>query len=445
MLPLVALWRALCVVAALALTLASARVEAGAFDLNDASWEGCAELLALARDELGRDRVVVLSTLDWEEVEAGDGILVLHPTKPMDQEEATSFMKAGGRMAVLDDYGRGDRLLEHFKIRRRVLPSEPMAFLRGNPALAIATPAYDTSGGEVLGLHPTVADVKQVVLNHGTGLEHPDLTPVLEVRVRGGDPIAIAVAGQIDGPRDKGRLFAMGDPSAFINLMMRYPGNRAFASGLVHYLADGDATDSRRGRLFIVANEFGERGSFGGVTPLRKTIDRKVEAALEALQELRDDGFPWWLHVAVAALAALLVLWWVVRALVRLYTGRVPRFARAVPLVAQGGVAGRAAVLASDATSPALALLEIRSALLESLAAHFGVSEGTGAGDLVARASREAGGDLEARAQSMLESMRAAENAVVAGTTARVSRDEVRSAAEVTRRLLAAVGVDGKR
>ena len=133
------------------------------------------------------------------------------------------------------------------------------------------------------------------------------------------------------------------------------------------------------------------------------------------------------------------------RALVRLYTGRVPRFARAVPLVAQGGVAGRAAVLASDATSPALALLEIRSALLESLAAHFGVSEGTGAGDLVARASREAGGDLEARAQSMLESMRAAENAVVAGTTARVSRDEVRSAAEVTRRLLAAVGVDGKR
>src|SRR5690606_1903228 len=172
----------------------------------------------MAREALGDDRVGVVSTRDWEEVEAGDGILVLHPTNPMDQEEATSFMKAGGRMAILDDYGKGDRLLEHFKIRRRTLSTEPLAFLRSNPALAIASPAYDTSGGEVLGLHPTVADVKQVVLNHGTGLEHPDLTPVLEVRVRGGDPIAVAVAGQIDGPRDKGRLFAMGDPSAFINL-----------------------------------------------------------------------------------------------------------------------------------------------------------------------------------------------------------------------------------
>jgi hypothetical protein len=444
MLASVAIWRSLCVVVAALVLMFPGRAVAGAFDLNDASWEGCAELLDLAREELGRDRVVVLSTLDWEEIDAGDGILVLHPTKAMDQEEATSFMKAGGRMAILDDYGRGDRLLEHFKIRRRTLPSQPLAYLRGNPALAIATPAYDTSGGEVLGLHPTVADVKQIVLNHGTGLVHPDLTPVLEVRVRGGDSIAIAVAGQIDGPRDKGRLFAMGDPSAFINLMLRYPGNRAFAVGLVHYLADGDATDSRQGRLYIVANEFGERGSFGGVTPLRKTIDRKLEAALEAFQELRDEGFPWWLHMAVATLAALIVLWWVVRALVRLYASRVPRFARAVPLVAQGGVAGRAAVLASDATPPALALLEIRSALVESLASHFGVSDGTPAGELVDRASQEAGGDLGARARGMLESMRAAENAVVAGTTARVTRDEVRSAAEITRRLLAAVGVDGK-
>lgn len=443
MLASVALWRILGV--ALALLTLSSTAAAGAFDLNDASWEGCAELLALAREELGSDRVVVLSTLDWEEVEAGDGILVLHPTNPMDQEEATSFMKAGGRMAILDDYGKGDRLLEHFKIRRRTLSTEPLAFLRSNPALAIASPAYDTSGGEVLGLHPTVADVKQVVLNHGTGLEHPDLTPVLEVRVRGGDPIAVAVAGQIDGPRDKGRLFAMGDPSAFINLMLRYPGNRAFAIGLVHYLADGDATDSRRGRLYIVANEFGERGSFGGVTPLRKSIDRKVEAALEAFQELRDDGFPWWLHVAIAALAALLVLWWVVRALVRLYTSRVPRFARSVPLVAQGGVAGRAAVLASDASPPALALLEIRSALVESLAAHFGVSEGTSDSELVERAAGQGSGDLLQRARGMLESMRAAENAVVAGTPARVSRDEVKSAAEVTGRLLAAAGVDATR
>jgi hypothetical protein len=427
--------------------VAPTRAWAGAFDLNDASWEGCADLLDLAREELGRDRVIVLSTLDWEQVEDGDGILVLHPTKPMDTEEASSFMKAGGRMAVLDDYGKGDRLLEHFKIRRRTLPTQPQAFLRNNPALAIATPAYDSAAGEVLGLHPTVAEVKQVVLNHGTGLEHPDLTPVLEVRVRGADPVAVAVAGQIDGPRNKGRLFAMGDPSAFINLMLRYPGNRAFARGLVRYLADGDATDSRRGRLFVVANEFGERGSFGGVTPLRKTIDRKIEAALEAFAELRDEGFPWWLHVAVAALAALLVLWWVVRALVRLYASRVPRFARGVPLVAQAGVAGRAAVLASDVSPPALALLEVRSAFVEALAAHFGLSDNTPPQELLATAAEkgEVPAELLGPARTMFESMRAAENAVVAGTPPRVSREEVKRAADICRRILGASGVEGMR
>ncbi|MCA9623531.1 MAG: DUF4350 domain-containing protein, partial [Myxococcales bacterium] len=345
-------------------------------------------------------------------------------------EEAAAFMKAGGRMAILDDYGKGDQLLAHFKIHRRSLPAQPLNYLRNKPSLAIATPAFDTSGGEILGLHPTVADVKQVVLNHGTGLRHPDLTPVLEVRVASGAPVVVAVAGQIDGPQAKGRLFAMGDPSAFINMMLRYPGNRAFALGLVHYLADGDATEKRRGRLFIVANEFGEKGSFGGVTPLRKSIDRKIAALMEALADLRHNGFPWWLHMLVAAAAALAVLWWVLRSLVRMYKSRLPRFARAIPLVAQGGVAGRVAVLSSDVSPPALALLEIRSALVEALAHHLDMSEQTPPSllieELVRRGSLST--DLERRSRNMLGSMSAAETAVVAGAPAKVSDAEVKVA-----------------
>lgn len=417
---------------------------AGPFDLNDTTWEGCSELLALARNELGEDRVVVLSTLDWEDVKASDGILVLHPENPMDAEESAAFMKAGGRMAVLDDYGKGDKLLAHFKIKRRLLPGKPAAYLRGKPSLPIATPAVDTSEGEVLGLHPTVADVKQVILNHGTGLRHPNLTPVLEVRVRGRDPVPVAVAGQIEGEKKKGRLFAMGDPSAFINMMLRYPGNRAFAKGLVIYLADGDATEPRRGRLFVVANDFDEVSSFGGVTPLRKSIDRKIEAVVDAFEELRDQGFPWWLHVVVAALAALIILWWVLRALVRLYRSRLPRFARAVPLVAQGGVAGRVAVLSSDVSPPALALLEVRSALTEALAMHFGVSEQLSPSQLVDRVRDEQGlpADLEREAQTVLRSMRKAESSVVSGSAAKVSAGEVEKAHKITERILEAAGVD---
>jgi len=417
---------------------------AAAFDLNDASWEGCTELLGLAREMLGDERVVISATLDWEQVEAEDGILVLHPVKPMDAEEAATFMKAGGRMAILDDYGKGDRLLEHFKITRRTMPSRPRAFLRGNPAFAVATPAFDESANEVLGLHPTVADVKQVMLNHATGLRHPNLTPVLEVRTQTAKGATVAVAGQIDGPTEKGRLFAMGDPSAFINQMLRYPGNRAFAEGLVGYLADGDTTDRRKGRLFIVANEFGEKGSFGGVTPLRKSIDRKLQAASEALQELRDDGFPWWLHLVVAALCAVVVGWWVARALVRLYASRVPRFARPLPMVAQGGVAGRAAVLSSDASPPALALLELRSALTESLAHHLGTGGQPSPRELLDRASKDAPlpSALLAEAQEMLRAMRAAEDAVVSGSPARVSQTEVKRAAATVQSLLDELAVD---
>lgn len=436
--------RLACLVIVLVTLTRAGDARAEAFDLNETSWEGCSDLLQLARNELGDDRVVVLSTLDWEDVKASDGILVLHPTNPMDAEESAAFMKAGGRMAILDDFGRGDKLLAHFKIKRRLLPDEPASYLRGKTALPIATPAVDTSDGEVLGLHPTVAEVKQVILNHGTGIRHPNLTPVLEVRVRGEAPVPVAVAGQIEGDKKKGRLFAMGDPSAFINLMLRYPGNRAFATGLVKYLADGDATEPRRGRLFVVANEFTEQSSFGGVTPLRKSIDRKLEALAEAFEELRDKGFPWWLHVAVASLAALLVLWWVLRSLVRLYRSRLPRFARAVPLVAQGGVAGRVAVLSSDVSPPALALLEVRSALTEALSLHFGLSEQLSPAQLVQRIRDDVGlsAELESEANAVLHTMRNAETAVVAGASAKVTEAEVRRAAGVTERLLEAAGVD---
>jgi hypothetical protein len=294
-----------------------------------------------------------------------------------------------------------------------------------------------------------VADVKQVVLNHGTGLRHPNLTPVLEVRVTDGDPVPVAVAGQIEGDekngvKKKGRLFAMGDPSAFINLMVRYPGNRAFATGLVKYLADGDATEARRGRLFLVANEFEEQSSFGGVTPLRKSIDRKIDTMVDGFEELRDKGFPWWLHVVAAAMAALFIGWWVLRSLVRLYRSRLPRFARAVPLVAQGGVAGRVAVLSSDVSPPALALLEIRSALSEALAHHFDLSPQLAPQQLVQRVRDDFGlpPDLDREANDMLVTMRNAETSVVAGSAAKVSEAEVHRAARVLERLLETVGAD---
>lgn len=393
------------------------------FDLNDSSWQGCTEFLELARRELGDDRVLVRATLDWEALSSSDGLLLLHPTQEVDAEEATEFMKEGGRLAAVDDFGEADELLAHFRIHRRTLPTQPLRYLRNNPALPVAEPARDTEQGEVLGLHPTVAQVQTVVLNHGSGLRHPDLTPVLDVRGVGTEPVAVAVAGQVGD----GRLFAVGDASVFINQMLRYPGNRAFAAGLVRYLADGEESRPRHGRLYILANTFDQRGSYGGVTPLRKTVDRRLAALMQGLRDVRNDGFPWWLHIFAAALTAVLILWWVMRVMVRMYQSRVPRFARGVPLVAQGGVPGRLAVLSSPASPPALAMLEMRSALTEVLAMRLAAAPSERSEVLVDRAERA--GLLEPKLvvqlRAALRVMQRAEEAIVTGVATRFRRAEI--------------------
>lgn len=408
---------------------------AAAFDLGDSGWEGCSELLAVAKSELGESRVVVRAVLDWSTIQPGDGVMLVHPQSALDAEEATAFMRAGGRLAIVDDYGRGDALLEHFRIERRALPSRPENALRQKPALPIAVPASQGDGGPLVGLHPTVVDVDAVVLNHGTGFVHPDLTPVLLVHGIGEGEVAVAVAGQVDA----GRLFALGDSSAFINLMMRYPGNRRFASGLIEYLVASDAAGSPGGRLFIVANRFDERGGFGGVTPWRKTVDRTIRNAIDALSELRRSGVPAWLRPILAAVIALLAGWWGWRALGSSYRARMPRFARATPMLAQGGAAGRVAVLAARSSTPALALLELRNALLESVGGQLGAPEGARPAALLAELERR--GTLEpptrAALKEVLGKMQRAEQAVLTGVGVGLRHRDVVRAADVVRDVLA--------
>src|SRR5262245_55452561 len=62
-----------CVIAALCMLGvawfgASRAAWAAAFDVNDTSWEGCSELLDIARAELGSARVRAVGVLDWDEI-----------------------------------------------------------------------------------------------------------------------------------------------------------------------------------------------------------------------------------------------------------------------------------------------------------------------------------------------------------------------------------------
>jgi hypothetical protein len=347
------------------------RARAAPFDLTGSDWEGCAELVLLARSELGSTRVVVTGQVDFHELGPDDGLLLLYPEKTLDVDELSKFMRAGGRVVMLDDFGRGDSLLQHFGMERVASPRRPAEFLRNNPQLALAEPAS---------AHPVVSDVSRVVTNHPTGLSHPDLSPVLKIRGNGEDDVVVAVAGAVG----KGRLLAVGDPSIVMNSMLRYGGNKAFARGLVRYAVDHDSWGKRGGRLFIASGAFEQKGAFGDES---SSWNDWMRGLREALETMRHEGLPSAVAYALACALGLALVVWVGSRAGRLHKPVTPRFVRKTPAVAQGGVAGHAAVIAAPQTSRVLAVLELKSALEEQLTSLLGLPKVPGHTELMAQVS----------------------------------------------------------
>ena len=350
---------------AIALLAAARAAIAAPFDLAGHDWEGAADLVDIAKQELGATRVIPTSRLDLRELKREDGLILLHPERSLDVESLSRFMRAGGRVILLDDFGTGDSLLQHFGMQRVPLPAHPAEALRGNPSLAIAEPAS---------AHPVVSDVTRVVTNHATGLKHPDLSPVLRVRAAIGADVPIAVAGAVG----QGRLLVVGDPSIVMNSMLRYPGNKALARGLVKYAADDDTWGKRGGRVFIATGDFEQKGAFGDESQLASEWSERMRAMKDALQSIRKDGMPSGTAYAFAVAVGLGVIVWVGSRAGRLHKASTPRFTRRIPLAAQGGVAGHAAVIAAPQTSRVLAVLELKSELEEDLCKTLGLDQNPG-------------------------------------------------------------------
>ena len=93
---------------------------------------------------------------------------------------------------------------------------------------------------------------------------------------------------------------------------------------------------------------------------------------------------PSWRGSASIALGLGLVIWVGSRA-GRLHKPIIPRFTRRTAAVAQGGVAGHAAVIAAPQTTRVLAILELKSALEEQLASVLGLAKVPGHQDLLAQ------------------------------------------------------------
>lgn len=347
------------------LLASTASAESGAtpFSFHDRGWQSCSILKDDAVQELGDEHVVPTNEIDYEKLTPEDALILVHPTTALDIESLTKFMRDGGRVILFDDYGTGDALLAHFGMNRIPLGLTPRESVGGNPALPLAEPAS---------AHPTIHDVTRVVLNHATGIRHPDLSPVLNVKQRDGSETVVAVAGAVQ----KGRLLIVADASVGIDAMMRFEGNRTFVHGILHYALDDDTWGSRGGKLYLLSGDFAQTGSLDRESPTAK-LAQFIRSLHDFQHSANRDGLPPLLAYGCAVIVGILVVGWLARRTGKLHKAVVPRYARPVPLVGQGGAAGHAAVLAAKSTPRALALLEWKSLLEERIKATLETASGT--------------------------------------------------------------------
>jgi hypothetical protein len=360
---------------------------AAPLDPKGQDWEGLSQFVGIAQAELGTQRVVAASHVDLSQLRKEDALFIVHPSSAMDVDELSTFMRAGGRVVILDDYGTGDELLARFGIRRVPLPSRPAEMLRDNPALAIAEPAST---------HAAVRDVGRVVTNHATGLDHKALSAVLVVRGQGEPDVLLSVAGAVG----QGRLLAVGDSSVLMNSMLRYPGNHALAAALVRYATEDDVWGKRDGKLYVLANDFVTTGTFGADSRVGGALGEAWRTFEEALETLRHDGMPALAAYLLALAVGLGVVAWTSTRAGHPHRAVAPRFVKPAPPAVQGGVAGRAAVLAAPGTSRVLAMLEMKNALEEDIATRLGLDRAPPPEELAKRA--RAAGLLDAeRAEAL--------------------------------------------
>ena len=100
------------------------------------------------------------------------------------------------------------------------------------------------------------------------------------------------------------------------------------------------------------------------------------QALQDTVNEVHEHGLPEPLPLLLAAVGCLSVMAWALLYAARTRSRATPRYSAAEPLVAQGGVAGRIAVLSAPSTDAALGLSELRSAVLDLLGERLDLGRG---------------------------------------------------------------------
>lgn len=217
------------------------------FDPNSAAWNGMSALSGVA--EAISVPLEVETRLDLDALGTDAALLLVHPTRPLPLDSLGAFLRRGGRVLLADDHGRGVDLLARYGITRRPVPGDAPV-LRSDPDLPLAVRR---------GRHALTEGVDVVATNHPTAVSHDALEPLLAFDE---GPAAL-----LTGAVGEGRLVVLSDPSALINEMMAFGGNRQLARNALRYLLAGGAS-----RVILMHDGFVLEGRGAGPEDPRRTL-----------------------------------------------------------------------------------------------------------------------------------------------------------------------------
>lgn len=350
----------------LALTLAAAffgvgrgRVAAQVAVVSPApAWDGLERLVALAAEnDMPLERV---RSLPLAKVTARDALLIVGPRKHLPVSSLSAFLREGGRVALLDDFGSGGRFLAAYQVERSEAPEGGPA-LRKDARLLLAYPRSE---------HPLAEGVPVLLTNEASALRHADLKPVF---VFGHSEHALALAGAVGA----GRLVAIGDASLLINQLMELPAHQRFAKNLLEYLGRSS------GRIWLIGPDTELVGSFG-------EQDRHGSAWLDGLLKRvsHPDLPPSVLALvafSLAAISAVIAVSTLPRKSPYLRTTLFPDD------TVYAGFAGRVALSRQPGGSLMWPLLDLKHELEAELRHLLALNPGSFDGELALRAAEDAG------------------------------------------------------
>lgn len=193
----------------------------GDYSLDAEAWNGVGYLVATAAE--AKVELEPVSRLDLGRLRAGSVLVWLAPPADMPVEPLLAFVRDGGYLIVADDSGDADALLAEIGIQRRPgAPSSHTEWYQGADGVPLLTPGQD---------HFLFFNVEQVAANYPSTLrgmgDHiltfsdPDDALIIERRV------------------GLGAVLAIGDPSVFLNEMLRrFYGNKQFAANALRLYCD---------------------------------------------------------------------------------------------------------------------------------------------------------------------------------------------------------------